>query len=113
MAKKIDDLSDKNAAALVELLLDQDTPDNTQFNIISHLVNSRKGQGFHKTIFEEMLSFGKCPKCNHENHWIIPEDDLNKMGWVTSQEDPKVPVETNIENCTHFQQACKKKKVMV
>jgi len=113
MAKKIDDLNDKNAAALVELLLDQDTPDNTQFNIISHLVNSRKGQGFHKTIFEEMLSFGQCSKCKHENHWLVPEDDLNKMGWVSHTKDPKVVEHTDENSCTDFQQACKKKKVMV
>ena len=113
MAKKLDDLNDKNAAALVELLLDSETPDNTQFNIIAHLVNSRKGQGFHKTIFEEMLSFGTCPKCSHENHWLIPEDDLNKMGWVTHEKDLKVSETTDIESCINFQEACKKRKVTV
>ena len=112
MAKK-DDLNDKNAAALVELLLSQETPDNTQFNIIAHLVNSRKGQGFHKTIFEELLSFGKCPKCNHGNHWLVPEDELNKMGYVTYQKDPRVPEQTNVENCPDYQEACKKRKVSV
>ena len=114
MAKKHDDkLNDDNAKALVELLLDQDTPDNTQIQIIQHLISSRAGQDFFRTIFEENLSFGKCPKCEHENHWIIPEDNLNMMGYVSHEKDPRVLEATDEESCKEFQQACKKKKVMV
>jgi len=114
MAKKFDDrLNDANAKALVELLLDQDTPDNTQMNIISHLISSRAGQDFFKTIFEENLSYSECPKCKHENHWIVPEDSLNKMGYVSNEKDPRILETTDIYSCKDFQQACKKKKVMV
>ena len=114
MAKKFDDkLNDANAKALVDILLDQDTPDNTQMQIISHLIQSRTGQAFFKTIYEENLSLGKCPKCQHENHWMIPEDGLNKMGYVTHERDARVPETTDEENCINFKQACKKKKVMV
>lgn len=114
MARKFDDkLSDANSRALVDLLMDPDTPDNTQIVIIQHLISSRAGQDFFKTIYEENLSFGKCPKCQHDNHWIIPEDNLNKMGYVTHEKDLRVPETTNDESCKVFQQACKKKKVMV
>lgn len=113
MAKKSDKLSDDNAKALVELLLDPDTPDVTQIQIIQHLISSRAGQDFFKTIYEENLSFGKCPKCQHENHWVIPEDVLNRMGYVSHEADPRVPESTDKDSCVHYQQACKKKKVMV
>jgi hypothetical protein len=113
MSKFDDKLNDANAKALVDLLFDQDTPDNTQMNIIHHLISSRAGQDFFKTIFEENLSFGKCPKCEHENHWIIPEDSLNKTGYVTSERDPRVLEKTDDTICKDFKEACKKKKVMI
>lgn len=114
MAKKHDDkLNDDNSKALVELLLDQDTPDATQIQIIQHLISSRSNMSFFRTIFEESLSFGKCPRCDHLNHWLVPEDSLNKMGWVSHEKDPRVPEATDEKNCSNYQQSCKKKKVMV
>jgi len=112
--KKYDDkLDDKNAKALVSILLDQDTPETTKMQVISHLISAKAGQDFFKTLFEEGLSYGECPKCNHKNHWIIPEDSLNKMGYVSSTRDSRVPEATTAESCRDFSQACKKKKVMV
>lgn len=114
MARKFDDkLSDANSKALVDLLMDPDTQDNTQIQIIQHLISSRAGQDFFRTIYEENLSFGKCPKCQHDSHWVIPEDSLNKMGYVSHEKDPRVPEKTDEANCVNFKQSCKKKKVMV
>lgn len=114
MAKKTDNpLNEANARALVELLMDSDTTDTVAMNIINHLLASQKGQTWFKTVMEEKLSYGACPKCNHENHWVIPEDELNKMGWVTHEKDSRVVDQTNIENCSEYREACKKKKVVV
>jgi len=112
--KKYDDkIGDANAQALVSILLDQDTPETTKMNVIAHLIAAKAGQDFFKTIFEEGLSFGECPKCQHKNHWIVPEDSLNKMGYVSSTKDPRVPEITDEKTCRDFREACKKKKVMV
>ena len=64
-------------------------------------------------MLEDNLSFGACPCCGHENHWAIPEDKLNQMGWVSQKQDPEVPAQTNSETCPQFAEASKKKKITV
>jgi hypothetical protein len=44
---------------------------------------------------------------------LIPEDDLNKKGWVSNERDERVPRTTDEESCPKWQQACKKKKVII
>jgi hypothetical protein len=64
-------------------------------------------------MLEEKMSFGGCPECGHENHWLIPEDALNKLGWVTTEKDPDVPEFTNSETCPEWEEACTKKRITV
>jgi hypothetical protein len=114
MPKKRDDiLNQANAEVLVNLAIDPTTPEPLRVKIITHIIEAKRGQDFFKTIFEENLSFGECPCCKHENHWAIPEDELNKMGYVTHLKDLKVSINTTAETCPEFQEACKKKKINV
>ena len=106
-------LDKANAEVLADLLADPQTTENLRVKIIIKLSETREGQDFFKTMYEEKLSYGACPCCNHENHWAIPEDVLNIMGWVTHEKDPEVPVATNAESCPEFQEACKKKKTTI
>jgi hypothetical protein len=112
MANKNTEIFDKqNAEVMAELIVDPSTTDILKVNIIQKILESREGINFFQTMFEEILSFGACPCCGHENHWAIPEDQLNQMGWVTSQIDKKVSENTDEENCPQWQQACAKKRI--
>lgn len=113
MSKKVDPVERANAKALADLVADTQTTDYLRVRIITKLLESREGQDFFKSVFEDGLSFGACPDCGHLNHWAIPEDILNQMGWVTHEKDPQVPQVTNEEICPEFQEACAKKKVVV
>jgi hypothetical protein len=62
-------------------------------------------------MMDEKLSYGECPHCQHKNHWLIPEDDMNQMGYVSKDEDERVPEHTDAESCEEYQQACLKKKI--
>lgn len=114
MNKKVTEILDKaNAEVMADLIVDPSTPENLRVQIITKILESREGQNFSKTMFEEGLSFGECPNCKHENHWAIPEDDLNQMGFVTHEKDPKVPAITTSKICSDYHEACKKKKVII
>lgn len=102
-----------NAEVMADLVADHQTTESLRVKIITKLLDSREGQDFFKTIFEESLSFGECPCCSHKNHWAVPEDTLNQMGWVTHVKDPEVLAESNESSCSEFQEACKKKKITV
>lgn len=110
--KKID-LEQENASTLADLVADSQTTDHLRVRIITELLDSREGQDFFKTMLEQGLSFGQCPCCGHENHFGIPEDILNQMGWVSSEKDPLVPLLTTEKECKEFQEACKKKKIVI
>lgn len=103
----------ENAKVMAELIVDPQTSDHLRVTIINKLLESGGDTDFFPTIFEEKMSHGQCPLCNHENHWLIPEDVLNKMGWVTSQEDLEVVELTDEASCAKWQEACKKKKVTI
>ncbi len=106
-------LDGENARVLADLVVDPQTSEPLRIKIITEFLANQEGQGFFKTLFEDKLSMGKCPCCDHENHWAIPEDDLNQMGWVTHEKDPRVPEITNEDVCGEYQEACKKKKIGV
>jgi hypothetical protein len=99
-----------NLSILAELVADPQTSEHLRVNIINKLLESRVGQNFFLTMFEEGLSFGACPCCGHENHWLIPEDALNEMGWVSFKKDPNVPSKLTSEICPEYAEACQKKK---
>ena len=109
--KKIDSVDQANAKILADLVADPGTTDQLRVKIITKLLESREGQDFFRTLFEEGLSFGECPCCGHMTHWAIPEETLNEMGWVSHEKDKRVPTKTTIDNCPTFQEACLKKKI--
>ena len=113
MAKNDDILDAANGQVLADMVADPDTPEHLRVQIINKILESRKNENFFATMLQERLSFGECPGCGHENHWLIPEDDLNQMGEVTHEKDPRVPRMTDIKSCPTWQEACKKKKVTI
>jgi len=102
-----------NAKALVDLIADPDTPETLRVKLIRKILEARHTDNFFKTIFEENLSMGKCPHCDHVSHWVMPEEELNKFGWVSSEKDPRVPKFADAESCPKWEQACSKKKITV
>jgi hypothetical protein len=112
MSNRDESLDQVNAEVMADLVVDPATTDDLRVKIISKILESREGQDFFKTMFEEQLSYGACPSCNHKNHWAIPEDVLNQMGYVTHVEDTRVPANTDKKSCDRFQEACRKKKVL-
>lgn len=115
MTKKADivDLDAANAAVLAEIVVEPFTPDPLRIQILNKLLEGMESENFFDTIYAESLDFGSCPHCGHQNHWLIPEDDLNKRGYVTHDHDVRVPTTTTEEECPQWQQACKKKKITV
>jgi Zn ribbon nucleic-acid-binding protein len=111
--KKLGNVDQMNSEVLADLIVDSQTPDHLRVQIIQKLLDRREGQDFFKTMLEDGLSFGECPCCGHQNHWAIPEDELNQMGWVSQEKDKEVPEHTNSEICPDFAEACKKKKITV
>ena len=106
-------LDEANAIALTDLIVDPTSPDSLKVQIINKLMEGMEDYSFFKTIFNEDLSLGECPSCGHLNHWVIPEDDLNVMGFVSAKEDHRVPKNTTKEDCFQWQEACKKKKITI
>ncbi len=100
-----------NAQVLAEMLVDPKTPESSRLQIINELNESEKHSSFFETMFSGELSWGKCPHCHHENHWLVPEDDLVQMGWVTYEKDDRVPRNTDIRSCPEYAEACIKKGV--
>lgn len=100
-----------NASALAEMLVDPATSEPVRLQIINDILEASGSDTFFETMFKEMLSFAQCPHCNHENHWLVPEEDLNQMGWVTHEKDDRVPRHTSQDVCSEFAEACAKKRV--
>lgn len=114
MSAKTNRIDKANAEVMADLVADPMTTEHLRVKIITKLLESREGQDFFKTMFEEGLSYGECPCCGHTNHWAIPEDELNQMGYVTHEKDTQVESgKTTKEICPDFQEACKKKKIVV
>jgi phage FluMu protein Com len=107
----IDDFDEANAAALAEMVADQQTSEPVRLQIINEILEASVNETFFEKMFAEDLSLAKCPHCKHENHWLIPEDDLNQIGWVTSDKDSRVPKHTSEDLCSEYAEACSKKKV--
>jgi len=110
MAKR-HDIDAKNAVTLVELLVNPQTKPALQVKILNKLLEGRRNPNFFDTMFRSKMSYGPCPKCSHENHWLVPEVLLNEMGFVTADYDERVKRETTEADCTLYKEACMKKKV--
>lgn len=106
-------LDQENAQAIVDLIADPSTDEALRIKLIRKILETKHTDNFFQTIFEEKLSYGACPNCNSFNHWLIPEIELNKIGWVSHEEDRRISQFTNSESCSKYAQACKKKKIIV
>ena len=116
MARRSSDIpsvNSANAKVLAELVVDPVTPEALRIKILNKLLEAAEGSSFFRTMFEENLSLASCPACDHENHWLIPEDELNKMGWVSHERDPRVPIATTQETCPTWEEACAKKRITI
>jgi hypothetical protein len=111
--KSIDGFNEDNAKALTQILVNPATPESVRLQIINELNESEKSNSFFETMFNELLTVGRCPCCAHENHWLVPEDDLSQMGWVTPEKDNRVSKHTDKKSCPEFAEACAKKKTAV
>jgi hypothetical protein len=110
-ASKILALDEANAAVLVELITGPNISENLRIQAMEKLTASKDNDTFFHTMMTENLTFGECPHCQHKNHWMVPEEELNQMGYVSMQEDDRVPESTDDKTCPEFQQACLKKKI--
>ena len=108
---KILALNEANAEVLVELITAPNISESLRISAMEKLTAARTDNTFFRTLMEEKLSYGECPKCKHVNHWLLTEDDANQMGWVSHKEDERVPEHTDAKSCPTFEQACKKKRV--
>ena len=113
MVIRVDSLEKSNAKILADLVADPYTTDLLRVKILTELLESREGQDFFQTMYEEGLSFGACPCCGHENHWAVPEDILNTMNYVSHINDSRIKEHTTIDDCEEYQEACRKKKITV
>lgn len=109
--KQNNSLAADNARIIADILSDPSTPEDLRIKLLNKLLENTRAKNFFESIFNEGLSFGACPNCNHNNHWLIPEEDLNQMGFVTHEADPRVPRMTTAEDCDQWEEACRKKKV--
>jgi hypothetical protein len=110
-ASKILAMDEANAAVLVELITGPNISENLRIQAMEKLTSSKTNDSFFQTMLEEDLTIGECPHCQHKNHWLVPEEELNQMGYVSKDEDDRVPEQTDINSCPEFQEACLKKKV--
>ena len=106
-------LAEKNAEVLINMLMDPDTPPDLQVKVMLKLMAARHENTFFATMFREQVSFGACPNCSHENFWAVPEDELNKIGYVTHERDKRVKRNPKKADCAKWAEACPKKKLTV
>jgi hypothetical protein len=105
------DLNAANAAVLAELVTDSLTTESTRVEILNMLSQMGKTDSFFAEMLKLNLSSGECPYCGHNNHWLIPEEELNILGWVSDEQDTRIKRNTTAKDCPRYQQACAKKKV--
>jgi len=103
-------LDAKNASVLASLIADPTVSEHVRLQVLNKLLEAAKDKDFFDTMFEESMSVGECPDCGHINHWLVPEDELNQRGYVTSQKDQNVKPHTTSEDCSEYAEACAKKK---
>ncbi len=108
---KILALNEANAEVLVQIITGPDISEDLRIKAMEKLIGSKDNQSFFKTMLEEDLTYGACPKCEHKNHWLVPEEDLNQMAYVSMEEDNRVPEQTDEKSCPLWHEACLKKKV--
>ncbi len=106
-------IAETNAKTIADLIADPSTPDFLRVQMINKLLESKGKENFFETMFSEKLSYGACPSCSHETHWLVPEVDLNQMGFVSNEVDPRVKQFTTAEDCEKWNESCAKKKVSV
>jgi hypothetical protein len=104
------DFDHENASALAEMLTSPMTSEAVRLQIINSLLEDDRDATFFETMFKEGMSLANCPFCDHENYFLVPEDDLNQFGWVSSESDPRVIVNPTKIDCPEYMEACKKKK---
>lgn len=111
--KNTGNLESDNAKILAELAVDSETSIDLQVKIIQKLLDNTQHKNFFDTVFNDKLSAGNCPGCGHFNHWLIPENNLNEMGWITHLKDKAVVARPKTKDCAKFAEACHKKKVNI
>lgn len=112
-SKHFDSLEKENAETLAQLIVAPQTSDNLRVQILNKLLDSTSADNFFETMLKEDLSYGPCPNCGHMNHWLVPEEDMNRAGIVSYENDPRVKRMTTAADCKRFQEACSKKKVNI
>lgn len=110
-SNSITTLSEENASALIEIVLDPSTPDHVRIKALNALTEASDNNSFFDLLLENNMDYAPCPHCQHENHWLIPEVELNQRGVFTFEKDPKVKKNTTIDDCEKYQQACGKLKI--
>lgn len=111
--KDFDSLDRDNAAILAELIVDPNTTDSLRVSILNKLLDNTSSEQFFETIIKEDLSLGNCPECGHENHWLVPENNLNTLGIASYEKDPRVKRMTTQKDCSKWEEACAKKKISI
>jgi hypothetical protein len=110
-ASKVAVLDERNAEVLVELICGPNISETLRISAMEKLTASKNNDTFFQTMLAEKLTYGECPHCQHKNHWLVPEEELNQMGYVSKDEDDRVPETTDDKSCPEFQQSCLKKKI--
>jgi hypothetical protein len=108
--KNTTELSAQNAAVLAEIVTDPLTTEATRVEILNMLSQLGVSETFFQEAFKLALSFGECPICGHEDHWLIPPDELAILGWIVEDEDPRVKRNVSADDCPRYAQACPKRK---
>ena len=111
--RSFDTLDQDNINVLIELIVDPNTTETLRVKILNKLLGATESENFFETMMKEMLDYGACPCCGHENFWLCPEEELNRMGVVTHQRDDRVKRITTAADCPKWQQACGKKKINI
>lgn len=105
-------VEEANAQVLVDIIVSDDTGDVQRIDAIQKIENLRKKDNFFETMVEGELSRGECPHCKLSIEWAVPEDELNKLGIVTAEQDERVKKHTTAKDCKQYQQACGKKRLV-
>jgi hypothetical protein len=106
-----DTMDEDNIDILTKLITDPETPETLKISILQKFIENTKDKPFFDTMLEYDLDLGECPRCGHENNFLIPEEELNKRGVVTAERDPRVKVYTTADDCPKYREACSKKRV--
>ncbi len=110
-SETITQLSEENAAVLISIVLDPTTPEHVKIRALNSLIEAADNDSFFDLLLENKMDYYECPKCNHKNHWLIPEVELNQRGYFSFEKDKRVKKNTTISDCEKYQQACTKKKL--